>query len=263
MHMCMLEAGRAVAQHDATQLERASADDVARRFWLLCDSGVACERCGLELRHRGAAYVVDDHERRSGLRRRPPHADVVLALLQRELEQAQRLRLQRLEASAVGLEVAEPIADAVHVRVARVSLHVLQRECAACALAHAEQVVNELEQRPSGGEQALSLVGLALVCADAGDGRLTVRVYVEGAGGGEHGECASDGLQLCRVDSSSGCDAASEECSAASVRGPGCAASSSSFAGTRAKLSCSQRSPTVTAHEDEGTGVLLSCEPSV
>src|SRR5665648_546193 len=81
----MLEAGRAVAQHDATQLERASADDVARRFWLLCVSGVACERCGLELRHRGAAYVVDDHERRAGLRRRPPHADVVLGLLQRDL----------------------------------------------------------------------------------------------------------------------------------------------------------------------------------
>src|SRR5665648_459854 len=97
MHMCMLEAGRAVAQHDATQLERASADDVARRFWLLCDSGVACERCGLELRHRGAAYVVDDHERRSGRRRRPPHADGVLALLQGELEQAQRLRLQQCE----------------------------------------------------------------------------------------------------------------------------------------------------------------------
>ena len=70
----------------------------------------------------------------------------------------------------------------MNVSCSGVRSHVLDLHQSACSFALLDLMMDELQQRSSCHAQALAAVELGRVCADAGDGCLTVRVDVQRAG---------------------------------------------------------------------------------
>ena len=106
---------------------------------------------------------------------------IILALSERQLAQTEWLGMIRSLSGAVGLEVAQPVADTVRIGAGRVSLDMAQCDAALGGGAPDQQVVDELQQRSRRHAEPLSLVALALVGSDSGQCGLAVRVDVQGA----------------------------------------------------------------------------------
>ena len=70
---------------------------------------------------------------------------MILALSERQLAQTEWLGTIRSLSGAVGLEVAQPVADTVRIGVGRVSLDMAQCDAALGGGAHDQQVVTEEE----------------------------------------------------------------------------------------------------------------------
>ena len=122
--------------------------------------------------------VVDEHETGAvGV----GCGQMILALSDGQLAQTEWLGTIRSLSGAVGLEVAQPVADTVRIGAGRVSLDMAQRDAALGECAHGQQVVDELQQRSRRHAEPLPLVALGLVGGDSSRRGLAVRVDVQGA----------------------------------------------------------------------------------
>ena len=155
-------AGGAVAQRVATQ----TGHGLAGQFALTADlCGPVSHGQALQPGQSSSADVVDEHEAGAvGV----GCGQMILALSEGQLAQTEWLGTIRSLSGAVGLEVAQPVADTVRIGAGRVSLDMAQCDAALGGGAHGQQVVNELQQRSRRHAEPLSLVALALEGGDFG-----------------------------------------------------------------------------------------------
>ena len=186
--------GGAVAQCVATQMGHG----LAGQFALTADlCGPVSHGQTLQPDQGSPTDIVDEHETGAvGV----GCGQMILALSEGQLAQTEWLGTIRSLSGAVGLEVAQPVADTVRIGAGRVSLDMAQCGAAIGGGAHDQQVVDELQQRSRRHAEPLSLVALALVGGDTGQCSLAVRVDVQGAWSREQGQCARGGLQFEEVE---------------------------------------------------------------
>ena len=115
----------------------------------------------------------------------------MFALVERKLRQIERRRAIGPSSREVRLIIAQTVADAVSIGAVRVSLDVTQS-----CIRHAsiEQMMDELQQRPSGHAQTTTLVALFEEGANRLQRALAVGVHVQWTRQREHGKPARNGL---------------------------------------------------------------------
>ena len=136
-------------------------------------TGPLDQRCLLQASERSATNVV---AQQVALLELVGNEHVALACAPRQLLQAEQYRLVRLRSREVRLVIGETIANAVYVSVCGVCFDVTRVRGGRASL---QQMVNQLQQRSSCHAQATTIVRLRLVCADACECTLAVRMDLE------------------------------------------------------------------------------------